>query len=52
MAEYQLEIRHKSGEKMQHVDFLSHYVEGPEEGLTERMLYSMITDLPTIEEVQ
>jgi transposase InsO family protein len=38
MAEYTLEIYHKSGSQMTHVDFLSRYVEPEEKFLADRML--------------
>jgi len=53
MSEYQAEIKHKSGKTMDHVDFLSRYVDETEEFLADRMVYScqINDDLPSIEEI-
>ena len=40
MAEYQMELHHKAGKLMEHVDFLSREIP-PEEGLAPRMLYML-----------
>lgn len=54
MAEYGMRILHKSGKEMQHVDFLSRFVNPPEEGLCDRMTVwytNLINEIPTIEDV-
>jgi len=53
MAEYKAEIQHKSGKVMEHVDFLSRYIDPEEKGLEDRMLYTLsISDnFPSFEEV-
>jgi hypothetical protein len=51
MAEYSLDIYHKSGKQMEHIDFLSRYVEPAEEFLADRMLFAVFA-FPSIEEVR
>lgn len=56
MAEYDMEIFHRNGTTMGHVDFLSRYVDDNEYGLKDRMtVWSLSTDstvLPTLAEIQ
>ena len=57
LAEYDMTIYHVSGTRMAHVDFLSRYVNEPEEGLAERMTVWMGATaeddgVPTLEEVK
>jgi len=57
MAEYSMEIKHKSGKQMEHVDFLSRYVQEDEAGLEDRMTVWMagndveVSEVPTVEDV-
>ena len=54
MSEYAIEIYHKSGKKMEHVDFLSRYITPPEPLLAPRMVYSIqlpVIPLPSIEDI-
>jgi transposase InsO family protein len=51
MAEYSLEIYHQSGAKMQHVDYLSRYVEPADNFIADRMLF-IIVAFPTIDELR
>ena len=46
MAEYHMELRHKSGSQMQHVDFLSREIP-PETGLAPRMLFPISVSRPS-----
>jgi transposase InsO family protein/predicted aspartyl protease len=49
MAEYTMEIYHKSGAQMEHVDFLSRYIEPEECFIADRML--LFITFPTEEEI-
>lgn len=56
MSEYGLTIIHRSGKQMEHVDFLSRYVNIPEEGLSDRMTVwnaclEHVNNIPTIAEI-
>lgn len=54
MAEYSMTIKHISNKKMEHVDFLSRYINPIEEGLAERMTVWMADgkdSIPSIEKV-
>ena len=62
LAEYSMTVYHRSGHKMEHVDFLSRYVDNYEYGLQDRMTVwniepldnpdlSTTTTFPTIDEV-
>jgi hypothetical protein len=51
MAEYSLEIYHKEGKRMQHIDFLSRYIEPAEEFLADRMFFSIFA-FPSVEDIR
>lgn len=51
MAEYSLAIHHKSGKQMEHIDFLSRYIEPEEEFIADRMLF-ILASYPTFEDLK
>lgn len=58
IAEYRMTIKYRSGKMMEHVDFLSRYIEAPEERLEDRMTIWTVSKVikeagvPTVDQIR